>query len=340
MRAILIRALVTTSLILLGCGDGGATDAPVLATVSGNWLGTVTNPAGPAAEIWEYRLSLTQAGLRLSGTSKARVLTEPRYFVDYNVTGTVAEDGRVMLTEGTLLAESRPPNSIWCPLSLTLTHVSTNEGRLSGEAEATAGGCLPGVVSLQREGISTTAWPTAPMIADTGFDAPCGDWPNHAAGCFWLTTNGWRDSQPMRRHFNPAFNGYHLGADWNLGASADDANLPVHAIAEGTVSEVRPNFASWGNVLFVRHMLPIGTFTSMYAHVNWNVTGPPSVGDSVRRGQQIARIGDAGGTRPYHLHLEVRPGNGTDVGSGYMSSQSGVPPQGQIDSNIFIRTFR
>jgi murein DD-endopeptidase MepM/ murein hydrolase activator NlpD len=311
---------------------------PPVKNVAGNWLGTVTNPAGSIAEIWEYRLSLSQTGSRVSGTSRARVLSEPRYFVDYRVTGTVTADGRLTLNEGQLLTELRPPGSLWCPLSLTLMYDSTNGPRLSGNAAATT--CLAGVVRLQPEGVGATTWPTAPTATSPGFDAACGDWPNHTAGCFWLMTNGWRDAQPMRRHFNPAFNGYHLGADWNLGSGSDDANMPVYAIADGTVSEVRPDVANWGNVLFVRHDLPIGTFTSMYAHVNWNVSGQPNVGDIVARGQQIARVGDAGGTRPYHLHVEVRSGTRTDVGPGYVPSQSGRTPQGQIDPNIFIRTYR
>jgi murein DD-endopeptidase MepM/ murein hydrolase activator NlpD len=93
-------------------------------------------------------------------------------------------------------------------------------------------------------------------------------------------------------------------------------------------------------VVFVRHDTPWGTFTSMYAHVNWMSSGVPVLGQTVSKGQQIAVIGNGGGVYPYHLHFELRAANNTIVGPAYISSQSGTPPRGQIDPNAFISTHR
>jgi murein DD-endopeptidase MepM/ murein hydrolase activator NlpD len=111
-------------------------------------------------------------------------------------------------------------------------------------------------------------------------------------------------------------------------------------MADGRVSSVQPSIAGWGAVVTIYHDLPIGKVTSVYAHVNWKAGGPPAVGDTVRRGQELARIGSGGGLYPYHLHFEVRGGNVTRMDRGYMASQSARTPEGQIDPNLFIRAFR
>lgn len=339
-RSALQRSLAAVSVTLsgvMGCNIGVN---PSSMDVSGEWLGTVVTSASgdPVAEAWEYRLSLNQTGTQLSGTSRARTLTEPRYYVDFELTGEISSDGRLALIEGKLLDELRPPNVVWCPLRLTLERTSANGRRLKGEAVSP--GCPTGIVSLHGVGVSVTGWPTAPSSRQLGFDSLCDDWPNHPSGCFWLTANGWRDAQPMRRHRNPVNGKYHLGADWNLQADPTDCDLPVHAIADGKVVLVVPNYhKDWGNVLFVFHDLPVGTFTSMYGHVNWR-GGLPSSGDTVARGTEIARIGRANPSEPCHLHLEIRPGLRTMVGDGYAASQTSVPPNGQVDPNIFIRTYR
>ncbi len=182
-------------------------------------------------------------------------------------------------------------------------------------------------------------WPVDPNNSSNGFYDACADWPGDPQGCYWLTSGGWRDVQPFQKHLYSGY-GYHLGADWNLGSGSDDANLPVYAIASGTVSSVQPNVSGWGNLIFVIHNTSSGTYTSMYAHVNWTDSGPPTVGDTAARGQQIAKIGNGNGLYPYHLHLEVRVGNSTSAGTGYTDSQVTSGPQGQIDPDLFIATHR
>jgi murein DD-endopeptidase MepM/ murein hydrolase activator NlpD len=190
-----------------------------------------------------------------------------------------------------------------------------------------------------RSGDSGFTWPVDPANASNGYYASCADWPSHPSGCYWLNANGWRDAQPFRRHFFAGY-GYHLGADWNLGAGSNDANLPVYAVADGEVSDVRTNVSGWGNIVFVRHTTSFGTYTSMYAHVNWNTVGPPTKGQRVAKGQQIARVGNGNGLYPYHLHLEIRTGDNVQPGPGYTASPTTTPPQGQMDPNAFIASHR
>lgn len=188
-------------------------------------------------------------------------------------------------------------------------------------------------------GTSTTfTWPTNPSYSGNGSNGPCGDWPGEPQGCYWLGTNGWRDVQPFQRF---AFNGrYHLGADWNLGSGANDAGLPVYAAGDGVIESVQSGVSGWGNVIFVRHQASDGTYTSMYAHVDWMSAGAPAVGTRVNRGQQIARVGNGGGRYPYHLHFEIRSGTSVVVGPGYTDGRLTVGPQGQVDPNAFIASHR
>ncbi len=181
-------------------------------------------------------------------------------------------------------------------------------------------------------------WPTDPNFAGPGFYAACGDWPGISDGCYWLGAGGWRDANPFQRHYNSGF-GYHLGADWNLGSGSDDADRPVYTAASGTVVSVQANVTGWGNIIFVRHDTSFGVFTSMYAHVNWNTSGPPNLGP-VARGAQIARVGNGNGAWPYHLHFEVRQGLNMSPGAGYTGAQVTVGPQGQIDPNAFVASHR
>jgi murein DD-endopeptidase MepM/ murein hydrolase activator NlpD len=216
----------------------------------------------------------------------------------------------------------------------------TRSGQFVGSGSWTSTSGLSGTWQGTRIGDERFTWPIDPTNPSNGFYAACGDWPNIPDACYWLNS-GWRDANPFQRFFNPGL-GYHLGADWNLGSGSDDANLPVYAVANGTVSSVLSSVPGWGNIIFVRHNTSFGVYTSMYAHVNRNTSGPPTVGQRVRKGEQIARIGNAGGLYPYHLHFEIREGDNTTPGPGYTSSRcSGATcPQRQIDPNTFIASHR
>jgi murein DD-endopeptidase MepM/ murein hydrolase activator NlpD len=233
------------------------------------------------------------------------------------------------------------PSTFLSGRTATLASNTTYYWRVQGWNTDGRQGSYSAVSSFATAGASGFTWPKDPNNTSAGAFGYCADWPSHPSGCYWLNSNGWRDAQPYRRNLYSG-HGYHLGADWNNGSGSSDANLPVYAVADGVVSRVADFGGAWGKVIFVRHSTPSGVYTSMYAHVNWNASGPPSQGQSVAKGQQIARIGNGNGYygTAYHLHFELRVGDNTDPGLGYVTSQGAVSPQGQIDPDLFIRDHR
>jgi murein DD-endopeptidase MepM/ murein hydrolase activator NlpD len=77
---------------------------------------------------------------------------------------------------------------------------------------------------------------------------------------------------------------------------------PVKAAADGTVVYAGNELRGFGNLLLIKHA---NGFMSAYAH---NDTLLVKRGDSVRRGQVVARSGDSGGVSPPQLHFELRRG--------------------------------
>jgi YVTN family beta-propeller protein len=200
-------------------------------------------------------------------------------------------------------------------------------------------------------------WPIDPLNNSRGHYDFCGDWLGDPAGCYWLTdelqpspTDAWRDVQPFQRHYyvnNNKRYGYHLGADYNFGAGPQDEGALVYSTAVGTVVSVQSNVCSWGNIVFVKHETPFGVYTSMYAHVDWLPSGPPTL-TRVTPNEPIAQVGNgawtkgkgcgSSGSYPYHLHFEIREGLNTEIGKGYTPRQVNKGPQGQVDPNQFIVT--
>lgn len=101
-----------------------------------------------------------------------------------------------------------------------------------------------------------------------------------------ITSNfGWRQS------------GYHHGID-----IAGELGTPIKAAADGVVT-----FAGWkdvyGNTVIIQHSDGKST---LYAHAQKILVKEKQ---SVKRGQQIARVGISGRTTGPHLHFEIRIGD-------------------------------
>ncbi|MEE9614134.1 MAG: LysM peptidoglycan-binding domain-containing M23 family metallopeptidase, partial [Thermodesulfobacteriota bacterium] len=75
---------------------------------------------------------------------------------------------------------------------------------------------------------------------------------------------------------------------------------PIKASAAGKVVHSDNKMRGYGNMVIVKH--PDDFFT-VYAHNDKNLV---KVGDSVKKGATIARVGDTGRASTYHLHFEVR----------------------------------
>ncbi len=104
--------------------------------------------------------------------------------------------------------------------------------------------------------------------------------------------------------------GYHLTAGfgeyglWSHAHTGQDfacpVGTPVHALGDGVVI-----FASYdgayGNKIAIQHA---GGLVTWYAHLS---AFDVKIGDKVKAGQLIGRVGSTGNTTGPHLHLEIRP---------------------------------
>lgn len=129
----------------------------------------------------------------------------------------------------------------------------------------------------------------------------------------------------------------HLGDDLNgIGGEDSDLGDPIYAVADGRVLLAQDGGPGWGNVVILLHAyLDKGErkyVQSYYGHV---ATMLVHAGDEVRRGQQIAMVGNARGQYFAHLHFEMREFTTPFVGPGYRKD-----PHGWIDPSAFIRAHR
>jgi murein DD-endopeptidase MepM/ murein hydrolase activator NlpD len=122
------------------------------------------------------------------------------------------------------------------------------------------------------------ALPTAPVVKGSGF--------------IW----------PTRGHiildFGPKAKGLH-----NDGVNIEaPMGTPVYAAQNGTVAYAGNELRGFGNLLLIKHA---GGWITAYAH---NETLLVKRGDTVTRGQVIARVGSTGNVTKPQLHFELRKG--------------------------------
>ena len=144
--------------------------------------------------------------------------------------------------------------------------------------------------SLPAQSIGFSGQTAFTRLAD-GFDLPIGK----------PDGRGYYKARGMRAHG-------HLGEDWDgVGGGDTDLGDPVYCIGDGVVVFARDCHQGWGNVIIVRHAyregLGVRNVDSLYGHLQKILVHR---GQSVKRGQQIAAIGNAHGLYDAHLHLEVR----------------------------------
>jgi len=179
---------------------------------------------------------------------------------------------------------------------------------------------------------------TGPVAADEGAEpSPPDPWAHVplADGFDWPVGPpdgvGYRDAQPFGVNA-------HLGEDWNgLGGGNTDQGDPIHAIADGVVSEAWDHWGGWGQVVRIVHRWReedgrLRTVESLYAHLD---RIDVEDGDPVARGQRIGTLGNAHGRYLAHLHLELRGRPGLPLGQGYSSRRAGW-----LDPSVFISLRR
>ncbi|MFF8814253.1 peptidoglycan DD-metalloendopeptidase family protein [Streptomyces pactum] len=117
--------------------------------------------------------------------------------------------------------------------------------------------------------------------------------------------------------------GYHTGLD--LVAST---GTPIYAPADGTVKKAGPG-GSYGNQTDIEHA---GGVITLYAHQTKIMV---SVGDKVKRGQQIGTVGATGNVTGPHLHWEVRkPGVDNPFNPGQDEGPGMVDPKGWMEGKV------
>lgn len=145
-----LALLAGLTLTLAACGASNSPTSPsgtTTAGLGGTWKGTLTQPNGPAADIFEFTLTLTQSGNALTGRSRIEETTgTPRYFAEFSVTGSITGD-RMDVVEGAVLSELPRPGLGWCIKTHALT---ADAARRTLTGSWTAPGCLPGQVRLSR----------------------------------------------------------------------------------------------------------------------------------------------------------------------------------------------
>lgn len=95
-------------------------------------------------------------------------------------------------------------------------------------------------------------------------------------------------------------NNQHTGQDF-----AAEYGAPVKVRASGTVIETDLG-STYGKSILVDH----GDYQTLYAHLSEESV---AVGDQVKSGQVIGKVGDSGGAKGPHLHYEVRQGKNNPV---------------------------
>lgn len=157
------------------------------------------------------------------------------------------------------------------------------EDRASAFAEATTG--------KSEERVQEDRGATAFVKLADGFDFPVGK----PDGKGYYKARGFRSRG-------------HLGEDWDgLGGGDTDLGDPIYSVGDGVVVFARDCKMGWGNVIIVRHVFrdsgTIRNVDSLYGHLQKILVHR---GQAVKRGQQIATLGNANGLYDAHLHLEIR----------------------------------
>jgi lipoprotein NlpD len=116
--------------------------------------------------------------------------------------------------------------------------------------------------------------------------------PVEGAGFHWPMRTG-----TVTSSFGPRNGTFHDGID--IGAPE---GTPVYAARDGRViySDQIPGY---GNIVILEHA---GRLSSVYAH---NSKNEVSLGDFVKQGEEVARVGSTGRTTGPNLHFEIRSEN-------------------------------
>jgi murein DD-endopeptidase MepM/ murein hydrolase activator NlpD len=112
----------------------------------------------------------------------------------------------------------------------------------------------------------------------------------------------WPAAGTVTSRFGRRWGRMHKGID-----IAGPIGTPINAAADGIVTAAGWQSGGYGNLVEIRHS--DGT-TTRYGH---NSQISVSIGQTVRQGEQVARMGSTGRSTGSHLHFEIRPSGGSAV---------------------------
>jgi murein DD-endopeptidase MepM/ murein hydrolase activator NlpD len=201
-------------------------------------------------------------------------------------------------------------NNVWAPLGVFYFDANNRTAGVVFLNDLTGENGLDIAFDALRWRQVLNVTPTAQYLAD-GYDPPIGSVAERRSAQVW--PGKWFDATgyAVRYRTGTPYEAYHTGADLNLNEPAwdTDAHSPVVAAASGIVTHAA-RLAGWGNVIIIKHdpLLTTGVvYYGRYAHVEEMSI---QVGQRVVRGEQIAKVGNAEGAFPYHLHFDISP---TDI---------------------------
>ena len=107
---------------------------------------------------------------------------------------------------------------------------------------------------------------------------------------------------------------------------AESGTRPIYAIADGTVTRSYTS-TSYGECIMIEHRINGQTWESVYAHLRKG-TRRVSVGQRVKKGQEIGTMGNTGRSYGQHLHFELHRGRWN------INKSDAVDPLKYLDKNL------
>lgn len=120
-----------------------------------------------------------------------------------------------------------------------------------------------------------------------------------------------------------SFSGYHNGDDLEVTPAELNAEVPVYAIADGTVLQAN-TVNGYGGIIIIEHKLAGQTVTANYGHINL-AKASVSKGTVVVAGQKISVLGDNCSSQTSnerkHLHFALHKSSSIAV-AGYIAEKA------------------
>lgn len=205
----------------------------------------------------------------------------------------VAQMSGQSAAQSVLVAQSLSPRT-----TVPVDRATTNSFQFSGQSSVSIDVAQPKTRTFRS--VATAS----PYVKNSGSDGDIDSPEEHYPGKSGETTLGfiWPAEGTISSKFGRRWGRMHKGID-----IAGPVGTPINAAADGTVVVAGWQSGGYGNLVEIRH--GDGT-TTRYGH---NSQLSVTVGQTVRQGQQVARMGSTGRSTGSHLHFEIRPSGGSAV---------------------------